>query len=264
MLQLPDELVMSLLRRTAFMRGLLRRDHTALGGPLLTVPHKRVGTREKVATLVAEVDHEGVRLREVTMSFELLKVLELLIRAETALDRLHGPTCKVAIRSLEEQSRSWLEFAGYLEKLVFHFLLVLLRRVVTMTRCFLINTPLVPSRLPIRSVHHPSPRGTWSRQGLMVNSLRTRGREPLCSASRRLGFPIDLLYGNPGHQLVVGPGSGLRSLQDSLGCSAGPGSLLGRNFVGMCPNQAPIVLRRRSLTVTFPEGHHGCECRCHI
>jgi len=102
MLQLPYEVVMSLLCRPALLHSLLRRDLTALGGPLFAVPHKGVGTREKVATLVAQVDHEGVRLREVTMSLELLKVLEPRIRAETALDTLDGPTCEIGIRSLKE------------------------------------------------------------------------------------------------------------------------------------------------------------------
>jgi hypothetical protein len=93
----------------------------------------------------------------------------------------------------------------------------LLHRVVDVMRCFLINTPLVPSRLRIRSVHHPIPLETWSRQGLVVNALRTWGREPLRSASRRLGFIVDSLFGNPGHRLMVGPSSGSRCLQDSLG-----------------------------------------------
>ena len=117
MLQLPDELVMSLLRRPALLCHLLWCDPgpTALGGPFIAVPHKSVRTREKVTTLVAEVDHEGVRLREVTMFLELSKVLEHLIRAETALDLLDGPTCEVGIRSLEEQSMPWIEFAGDLE-----------------------------------------------------------------------------------------------------------------------------------------------------
>jgi hypothetical protein len=51
------------------------------------------------------------------MALELLKVLELGIRAESALDRLDGPTCEVCIRSLEEKSMPWLEFAWDLENL---------------------------------------------------------------------------------------------------------------------------------------------------
>jgi hypothetical protein len=161
--------------------------------------------REKVATSVAEVDHEGVRLRETTMTHELLKVLEVRIRAESALDRLDSPTCKVGIQSLEEQSMPW--FGRDLEKIVCHFLVLLLHRVVDMMRCFLIKTHLDPSRLPIRSVHHPALLEIWSRQGLVVNALRTRGREPLRSASRRLGFTVQSLVGNPGRRLVLPSGS---------------------------------------------------------
>ena len=88
---------MRLLRLSALLRGRLWRSPTALRGTLLPVSRKRVRTGEKVATLIAEVDDEGVRLREGTMAFELLKVLELCVGAETALDRLDGPTCEVGL-----------------------------------------------------------------------------------------------------------------------------------------------------------------------
>ena len=93
---------MSLLRRTALPRGHLWRDFKAFGGPLPAVPQKRVSTREKVATLVAEVDDEGVRLREIAVTFVVLKVLEFFVWAEMALNLLDGPTCEVGLRSLEE------------------------------------------------------------------------------------------------------------------------------------------------------------------
>ena len=253
---------MSLLRRAALLRGHLWRDFKALGGPLPAVPQKRVSTREKVTTLVAEVDDEGVRLREIAVTFVVLKVLEFFVWAETALNLLDGPTCEVGLRSLEERSVAWLEFLGDLEKLVCRFLFLFLLCFADMMRCFLINTFLDPSQLPIRSFHDPTPLEAWSQQGLMADALRTRGREPLRSASRRLGCAIHLFLGSPGHQLVVGPGSGSRCLQNSHGCSAGPNSLLGRNFMSMCPHQ--IALRLLYLTVAFPEGHSGCECRCHI
>jgi hypothetical protein len=87
------------------------------------------------------------------MAFELLKVLELCARAETTLDCLYG---KVRLGSLEEHSMARHEFAGDLEKLACRFLFVFLRCVVDMMRCFPINTPLDPSQLSIRSVHHPT------------------------------------------------------------------------------------------------------------
>ena len=198
---------MSFLRRPALLCDRLWRDAKALR-PFLAVPHKRVGTREKVATSFAEVDLEGVRLRDIAMTHEFLKVLELRIRAKSALNLQDGPTCEVGIRRLEEQSMPWLECRGDLEKLACHFLVPLLHRVVDVMRCSLINTPLGPSRLPIRSVHHPTLLETWSRQGLAVNPLRTRGHEALRSASRRLGFVVNTCLGNPGHRFAVGPSSG--------------------------------------------------------
>src|SRR6266849_3613243 len=152
MVQRPEELFVSLLRRHALLRRHLWRDTTALGGPapLLAVPRKSIGTREKVATSVTNVDHEGMCLREITVTFIFLKVLELLIRAKSAFYLLEGPTCKVGIRSLEKRSLPLLEFAGDLEKFVCLFLLVLLCLVADVMRCFLTDTPLGQSRLPIR------------------------------------------------------------------------------------------------------------------
>ena len=54
-------------------------------------------------------------------------------------------------------------------------MLLLLHRAVNMVHRFLIDTPLNPSRLPIRGVHHPTLVETWSQHGLVVNTLRTRG-----------------------------------------------------------------------------------------
>ena len=125
------------------------------------------------------------------------------------------------------------EYVGDLEKLVHRSPFLLLRCLVDMMRCFSIGTPLDPCYLLVRSAHHPIPLRTWSRQGLVANALRTRGHEPLRSASPRLGLVTFFCFGNPGHQLVVGPSSGWHCLQNPLGYSATPRSLLGRNFLGL-------------------------------
>ena len=64
MLQLTDELFIRLLSPPSPCASACS---TALGRLLLVVPHnlKRVRVREEVATSVAEVDHKGVRLREI-------------------------------------------------------------------------------------------------------------------------------------------------------------------------------------------------------
>jgi hypothetical protein len=61
---------------------------------------------------------------------------------------------------------------------------------------------------------------------------------------------------------VVGPGSGSGCLQNPHSRCDGPDSLLGRDFMGMCPHH--IALRHLYLTMAFPEGYSGCECRCNI
>ena len=109
---------------------------------------------------------------------------------------LDGPTCEVGlgpVRSLEEHSMVRLEFAKDLETLVCCSLFLL----IDMMRCFPIDTPLDPSSLPIRSVHHPIPLGTSSWKGLAANALRTRDRKPLRSTSRRLGLLFVFVLGIP-------------------------------------------------------------------
>jgi hypothetical protein len=190
MLQPPDEVLMLLLRHPAPLRGNRRGDIDALGGWSIAVPLKRVNSREEVATVIAKMDFQRVGLRGPTVPLELFKVLELCVWADAALDRLDRATREVGLRSLEEQPILWSEFAGDNQKLC-RLLLLLLHRAVNMVHRFLINTPLDPSQLPIRGLHRPTLPESWSRQGLVVNALRTRGREPLRSASRLLGFTID-------------------------------------------------------------------------
>jgi hypothetical protein len=134
------------LRRPALLDRLRRRDLAALGGRLIEVPLKRLAAREEVATAIAEMDFQRVRVRGLAVTLELLKVFELRVRAEAALDCLDCPMREVGLRSLEEQPIPGLEFAGYLEKL--RRFLLLLHRAVDTVRCLLIYNPLHPSRLP--------------------------------------------------------------------------------------------------------------------
>ena len=83
------------LRHPALIRRLLRQGLEALMGRVRAMPFKRVGPRKVVATVVTEVDYKGVPLRSIAMTLELLKVLEVLVRADTALDRSDCPTREV-------------------------------------------------------------------------------------------------------------------------------------------------------------------------
>jgi hypothetical protein len=253
MLQPSDEILVFLLRYPALLCGLHRRDLAALGGRLIVVPLKRVAAREVITTAVAEMDLQRVRLRGLAVTLELLKVFELQVRAEAALDCMDRPPCEVGLQSLEEQLIPRLEFSGYLEKFCFF-----------MVHRFLINTPLDPTWLSICGIHCPTLLETWSRQGLVVNALRTRGRESLCSASRLLGFAINPLFGDPGRRHVAGPSRGPCCLRDPLNSPpTAPGLLLGPHFVGMGP-LAFITLRQLCLAMTFPDGRSGCVCHCRI
>src|ERR1700733_1680088 len=120
-LQPLDELLVGLHRLPVLQCGHPwgeLHDLFALRGLMLAVPFKGVTTREKVATQDAEVDHERVHLCGIAMTFEVVKVLELFVLADTALDRLDGAMCKVGLRCLEKHSIPWPESAGDLVRLV--------------------------------------------------------------------------------------------------------------------------------------------------
>ena len=242
-LQVSGEVREGLLRLPPLLRGRLHVD-VALRGWHSAVPPKSVTPREVVPAAITEMKFLRVRLRGPAMPLELFKVLEICVRADATLDHLDCPTRDVGLRSLEEKPMLWLQFAGYLEILRRLLLLLLLHRAVNMVHRVLFNSPLDPSRLLIRGIHRPTLLETWSRQGLVVNALRTRGREPLRSASRLLGFTICQLLGDPGHRLAAGPSRRLRCLQDPLSCSAAstaPGSFGGWHLLGMIPRRASIV-----------------------
>ena len=113
------------------------------------------------------------------------------------------------------QSLAWLRAALL-------FLLLLLHRAADVVNQFLHTHPQPKSAL------RPLLLETRSQQGSMVNSLRVRGREPLRSASRFLGFVIDLWIWDPGHRLEADPGRGPCCPQDLFylaapdSCRSGP------------------------------------------
>ena len=151
----------------------------------------------------------------------------------------------------------WLEYAGDLEKLC--CLLLLLHHAINMDHHFLTNPPLDPSRLPMHRFHRPTLLETWSQQGLMVNSMCTRGRKPLRSTPHLLGFTIDLCFWDPSYRLVVSPSCGLlRLCQDPIVYPATPSHFRRGHLVGIDPPPwAPIAMRHLCLVVAFAEGHGG-------
>src|SRR6266478_6435647 len=132
-----------------------------------------------------------------------------------------------------------------------------------MVRRFLSNTPLYPSRLPMRRSHRPTLLETWSPQGLMVNAMRTRGREPLRAASRLFGFSINLCFWDPSHRLVASPSCGLLGLfQDPFNYPTAPISFWRWHLINIDPHRAPVTLRHLCLTLPFTESHgRGCHGR---
>jgi hypothetical protein len=64
----------------------------------------------------------------------------------------------------------------------------LLHHIAVVVACFCFHTSLNPSQLSRRRSPHQHPMDTWSRQGLVVNSLHVWVCVPLRSASHHLGF----------------------------------------------------------------------------
>ena len=115
------------------------------------------------------------------------------------------------------------------------------------------HTPLDPSWLSFRSFYRPPLLDAWSRQRLLVYSLRVRGREPLRSASRLLGFTYNSLFWDPGHRFVAGPRHGPRCPQDPIRRLV-PDSFLGRHRILDCPSD---LVAEKFIPTTFPEGRNA-------
>ena len=153
----------------------------------------------------------------------------------------------------------WFEFAKDLEKLICHFLVLLLHRFADVMRCFLINTPLDASwfRCP-----PPNPAGD------LVPAM-VGGKCTVCSGSRASplhAWPPWVCYQLSSGILNTGSWwvfSGSRCLQDSFGCPATPGLDLGQNFVGMYPHPASITLAPLAHGGVY-RGPRWVQCHCHI
>ena len=147
----------------------------------------------------------------------------------------------------------WLEFsrgADFDVLVLSLLLLLLLHHAVAVLHHCLLHSPLNTDKASVRSFLHPSLLER-SQQGLVVNALRTRGCEPLRSASRLLGFTIDRYFWDPGYGLVASLSPGLRPLQDPIYTTA-PGSFLGWYLGGIDPHRVPIAIRLLCLVTTFP------------
>jgi hypothetical protein len=79
-----------------------------------------------------------------------------------------------------------------LRELPLRFLSLLLCRAANVVHRILFRTPFDPYQLSMCIFCRPMLLETRSQKGLMANSLRILGRDPLLSASRFLGFILDL------------------------------------------------------------------------
>jgi hypothetical protein len=249
------------LRLSVLFVGLLERDALALRGRFIDVPVEGVAARKAVPAAFAEGDLQRVRLRRIAVSLEVLPRPERRVGTAPAFDLANRATCPVGLGGCEQRLVPRLELSRELEVLVLRFLLLLLLLLLLLRHRFLLHrhllhTPLNPNQHSVHSLSPPPLLGTWSLQGLMVNSLRVLGREPLRSASRLLGFIIDNCFWDPGHRLVAGPSRGPLCLQDPFRLVA-PASFLGRH--PMVVNRGPDALRL--IPAAFTKGQYRRRCR---
>jgi hypothetical protein len=247
------------LRHSALFIGLLERDAGALRGLILVMPLERVAAGKEVPADVAEGDFQRVRLRRVAVPLEVFPRFERRVGTAPALDLANRATCPVGLRGREQSLVPRLELPRELEVLVLRFLLLLLLlllRHLFLLHRHLLHTPLNPNQLSVHSLFPPPLLETRSLQGSMVNSLHVRGREPLRSASRLLGFTVDHFVWDPGHRLVAGPSCGPLCLQGPF-CLAAPASFLRRHL--MVVNRGPDALRL--IPAAFTKGQHRRGCR---
>ena len=118
--------------------------------------------------------------------------------------------------------------------------------------------PLQRSRRP-KSADHlqllpPTPVGNSVPARIDSDYLRSRDREPLRSASRLLGFPIDVCHWDPGHRPVADPGSGRRYLQYPI-CLVTPDSFLGRQIIAVDYYRGTVSMRL--VTAVFTKCRDG-------
>jgi hypothetical protein len=168
------------------------------------------------------------------MSLEVVPLLEVGVGAEPAFDLGDPPMTPVLFCTCEQPPVLWAELLWQ------GLSLLLLRPDVSVLRYFHLHAPLDRRRLFLRRLYHPPLLETRSQQGLMVNSLRIPGREPLRSASRLLGFTINHCFWDPGHRVVA------RCRRYPV-CFTAPGSFWGRSRIAI----AMLV------TAAFTEGGGG-------
>jgi hypothetical protein len=173
-------------------------------------------------------------------------------------DLVDCPARPVGFRSCKQYPVSHLERARDLKEMV---LILLLHRVVDVVRRFLLHSLLDPREVvSLRSGQCPTLLGIWSRQGMMVHSLRIRGREPLRSTPCLLGCIVVLYCWDPGLRPAVGPNHGLRCLQDPATCLP-PNSLVGWPLAVLSHHLSYVAIGLLRIAAAFPMGDVGHRYR---
>src|SRR6266576_755854 len=188
-------------------------------------------------------------LCHLAVALEFLPFCEPTVRTEPTLDLVDCPASPVGFRSCEQYPVSLVEIARDLKEMA----LLLLHRTGHVVRCFLLHSLLDRREMLSLCIGwHPTLLGTRPRRGMVVHSLRMRGRESLRSAPCLLGCIIVRYCWDPGLRPAAGPNHGLRSLRDPTTCLP-PNLLVGRRLV---------VLSHHRIAAAFRMGDVRHRCRC--
>jgi len=189
------------------------------------VPVARFWARKEIATEPAKEEVFRVPLRPFTMPGETLPSAESGLGAYDALQHADDPALSLFWRGYEEALLPLSESRWDPKPVLLRILPLpvhggvdnvrLFHHVACRCQIYTLLTPLDPGQLSLRSSPHQCLLDTWSRQELVVNFVRDRGREHPRSASRHLGFTINSCKG-PVSGLLVGLTCGPGHLQDPI------------------------------------------------
>jgi len=190
------------------------------------VPVPRFWARKKIAAEPAKEEVFRVPLRSLTVPGETLPSSESGLGAHDAFQHADDPARALFWRGHEEEFLPLAESLWDPEPVLLRILPLPVRggvvdnvqlphRVACESQIYTLLTPLDPGQLSLRSSPHQCLLDTWSRQELVVNFRRDRGREHPRSASHRLGFTINSCRG-PVSGLLAGLTCGPRRLQDPV------------------------------------------------
>lgn len=252
-----QELAVFPRRLSALLFSPLRCDTEALAGGSTAMSLEGVTAREKIPTVVTKRDFKRMRLCRLAVPLEIIPFCELTVGTNPTLDLVDCPASHVGFGSCEQYPVSLVQVARDLKVMA----LLLLHHAGHVVRRLLLHPLLDPRKLlSLRIGQCPTLLGTRPQQGMMVHSLRIRGRESLNSTPCFLGCIIVRYCWYPGLRAAAGPSCGLRRLHDpTTGLLLS--SFVGQGLIVLCHHLSYVTIGLLRIAAAFPIGDIRRRCR---